>query len=89
MAKFADQGIDEFKDTFELEEPMIEEPTCDTRKCVRFRGVEGEDEASQVVTCDAFPDGIPGEIAYGPNKHLSRFPGDHGLQYKGPEREAR
>ena len=32
--------------------------------------------------CNAFPDGIPPEIAYGDNKHYSPFPGDHGIQYE-------
>ena len=33
-------------------------------------------------TCKAFPEGIPKEIWYGKNRHLSPYPGDHGYQYK-------
>ncbi|MFO7776003.1 MAG: hypothetical protein R6W89_09420 [Candidatus Hydrogenedentota bacterium] len=42
----------------------------------------GEDETTEVVVCKAFPDGIPHEIAYGDNEHLTPFPGDHGILYE-------
>ncbi len=32
-------------------------------------------------TCDAFPDGIPEEILFGPFDHTEPYPGDHGLRY--------
>lgn len=32
--------------------------------------------------CEAFPDGIPDEIAYGENTHQEPYPGDHGIQYE-------
>jgi hypothetical protein len=51
----------------------IIEPRCRERQCKWFEGVrelEGT-EASQVVVCPAYPKGIPSEIAYGPNKHLT------------------
>lgn len=60
---------------------MLREPRCFTRRCVHFRGAEG-DEPKQVVTCDAFPDGIPEEIAYGDNDHTEPYPGDGGIQYE-------
>lgn len=35
-----------------------------------------------MVTCDAFPDGIPDEIAYGDDLHLRPVLGDRGLQFE-------
>jgi hypothetical protein len=32
--------------------------------------------------CAAFPNGIPEEIAYGPNLHIAPYPGDNGIQYE-------
>ena len=63
---------------------MLAEPTCHARHCKHFLGVRylGEFEDSEVVYCSAFPDGIPSEIAYGDNLHLTPFPGDHGIQFK-------
>lgn len=49
---------------------LIAEPTCWTRRCKHFIGVEGREEEGQIVFCRAFPDGIPDIIAYGKNKHL-------------------
>jgi hypothetical protein len=56
---------------------MIQEPKCSIRKCVYFQGVSQPDgtEMSEVVVCQAFPDGIPDEIAYGGNLHTAPFPG--------------
>lgn len=47
----------------------------------------GEDETErflrpQILTCDAFPDGIPEEIAIGPEEHTRPSPGDHGLRFE-------
>ena len=55
----------------------LAEPTCWTRKCKHFQGVGGPDdtEVGEYVYCKAFPDGIPGEIAYGNNKHEKPLPG--------------
>lgn len=33
-------------------------------------------------TCDAFPKGIPVEIATGQNQHREPVPGDRGIQYE-------
>ena len=49
----------------------------------RHDGPETEDK----VICEAFPDGIPDEIAYGDNPHTSPFPGDHGIRFE-PEEKA-
>lgn len=45
--------------------------------CQRFRGLRNE--ADDVGTCDAFPGGIPHEIAFGENLHEEPFDGDGGL----------
>lgn len=55
---------------------MLDEPNCYTRKCKHFIGVEGGcTEGYEYLVCEAFPDGIPDEIAYGNNKHLTSFAG--------------
>ena len=64
---------------------MIKEPRCRQRGCKFFIGVKGEDEKDQRVVCDAFPEAIPNEIAYGNNLHLDKFTGDHGIQYEPKE----
>ena len=64
---------------------MMEEPRCSQRNCKHFQGVKylvEDDESSEVVYCAAFPDGIPDDIAYGGNKHLSPVEGDHGIQFE-------
>lgn len=43
---------------------ILAEPKCYTRKCRHFDGVEG-DEPDERVVCEAFPDGISDDIAYG------------------------
>lgn len=56
---------------------MLSEPNCSIRNCKHFIGVSQPDgtEESEIVVCTAFPDGIPDEIAYGPNKHSVPLPG--------------
>lgn len=53
---------------------MLAEPSCWARRCKHFIGVQEEEEENQKVVCKAFPDGIPDEIAYGNNKHLTPLP---------------
>jgi len=55
---------------------MLIEPKCYTRHCKYYKGISsfGEEESEKNI-CDAFPDGIPDEIAYGNNNHSSHFPG--------------
>jgi hypothetical protein len=62
---------------------MLLEPKCRKRGCVHFQGVRQPDgtEKSERVVCEAFPDGIPEEIAYGDNPHTEPYPGDHGILY--------
>ncbi|MBX4215694.1 hypothetical protein KW797_01975 [Candidatus Parcubacteria bacterium] len=38
--------------------------------------------------CDAFPNGIPFEIANGSNDHAAPFPGDNGIQFEPREAAA-
>lgn len=59
---------------------MISEPKCYSRKCKHYQGVKrlGTEEITETNYCPAFPDGIPNEIAYGNNKHLSPFAGQVG-----------
>jgi hypothetical protein len=56
---------------------MLDEPTCFTRRCKHFFGAIGEEDEGQWIFCAAFPDGdgIPEEIAYGKNKHLTPLAG--------------
>lgn len=51
---------------------MIIEPKCRIRKCLHFRGLVQTDgtELTEKVVCEAFPNGIPHDIAFGRNKHL-------------------
>ena len=63
---------------------MLEEPKCSMRDCRWFLGVKQDDESEETerVVCEAFPDGIPAEIAYGDNPHLKPYPGDNGIQFE-------
>lgn len=59
---------------------MLMEPQCLKRKCVHYHRVEQrtEEEVSQAHVCAAFPvdvGGIPKDIAYGDNLHLSPIKG--------------
>jgi hypothetical protein len=56
---------------------MLAEPTCWTRKCKHYIGIIQPDgtEMTEMNSCEAFPKGIPAEIAYGNNRHLKPFPG--------------
>jgi len=55
---------------------MLAEPACHKRKCKNFIGVKwfGDQESSENNFCKAFPDGIPEDIAYGDNLHLTKYP---------------
>lgn len=53
--------------------------------CVHYNGVvekvDGE-EASQVHTCEAFPEGIPDAITDGDEFHTDPVNGDHDIQFE-------
>jgi len=55
---------------------MLAEPNCFKRRCMYYIGVDQPDgtELSERVICEAFPEGIPDEIAYGDNKHDKPLP---------------
>ena len=55
---------------------MIDKPRCFSRKCKHFLGVYQPDgtEQGEVVNCEAFPKGIPYQIAYGSDDHLVKHP---------------
>lgn len=62
---------------------MLREPRCFARQCKHFLGANDVgQEVKQLVVCKAFPGGIPDEIAYGDNLHLTPVPGDGGIQYE-------
>jgi hypothetical protein len=57
----------------------LEAPQCWIRKCKHYQGIkhighQSEVEIGEVYTCNAFPRGIPYEIALGMNKHLKVHP---------------
>ena len=50
---------------------MMREPKCWPRACAHFIGIRNDcDETTERVCCEAYPDGIPNEIAYGNDQHL-------------------
>lgn len=53
---------------------------CQIRKCKRFIGIVGPG-INALYVCDAFPLGIPDDILFGNNLHLSPVAGDGGLLY--------
>lgn len=56
---------------------MIETPRCFERQCKHYTGVKQDNaiESTERPCCAAFTDGIPDEIAYGDNLHLTVLPG--------------
>ena len=57
---------------------MPVESNCEKRGCIHFVGVADNGQ----VFCEAFPRGIPNEIAYGDNPHLEPYSGDRGIQFE-------
>jgi hypothetical protein len=55
---------------------MLAEPNCWKRKCKHYIGVIQPDgtEMTETNSCKAFPKGIPAEISYGKNRHLTKHP---------------
>ena len=66
---------------------MLAEPNCYIRNCRHYWGhtrLFGTDE-SLVQVCAAYPNGIPDDIAYGPNEHSEVQEGQFGtLVYEKP-----
>lgn len=63
---------------------MFDEPRCSKRRCKHYEGIAQPDGTEQTErnVCEAFSEKIPDVIAYGDNKHLVPFEGDHGVQYE-------
>lgn len=63
----------------------IRAPRCFVRRCHWYGGVKdlasttGDLMPFYIHVCPAFPNGIPEEIAYGTNKHLTLHPQQVGL----------
>lgn len=55
---------------------MLKIPNCFKRNCIYFIGInqKNNDESTEINICKAFIDGIPEEISYGSNKHLTVLP---------------
>lgn len=51
---------------------MMPEPICVMRKCRHYQGVKwfGDSEETENHICAAFPEGIPEDITYGPDRHM-------------------
>jgi len=68
---------------------MITVPACYFRDCKNYIGAVNNsdpfDESKEFCACEAFPDGIPDDIAYGDNLHEKPVEGDHGIQYEKKE----
>lgn len=52
--------------------------------CRHYRGLNAEHRMS----CDAFPDGIPPEIARGEFAHTEPYPGDNGVRFEPVDEDA-
>mgnify|MGYP001578123507 CR=1 FL=1 len=67
---------------------MLLEPECSKRDCIHFQGVDQPDgtEMTERVICKAFLDGIPNEISYGDNLHLTPLPEqENDIVFEGPD----
>lgn len=55
---------------------QIAEPKCSKRDCKHFIGIKFDDvHEKATLYCEAFPNGIPRNIAYGSDKHLKPHKG--------------
>ncbi|GAG13364.1 unnamed protein product [marine sediment metagenome] len=57
---------------------QLAQPQCSKRKCIHYSGIKEfikDDPLSQNHYCDAFPKGIPKEISYGDDLHLTPLEG--------------
>lgn len=52
------------------------------RQCVHLHVQAPDEIAADVPTCDAFPDGIPGDVLDGLNDHTKPIDGDRGIRYE-------
>jgi len=53
---------------------MTQTPQC--FRCARYRPDDGE------MLCDAFPDGIPGQISFNKFDHTKAYDGDNGIRFE-------
>ena len=50
--------------------------------CIFCKYFSSQKSPSGLYACNAFPDGIPIEIAYGTFDHRKSHPADHGIQFE-------
>ena len=64
---------DELREMENTEMYIMLPPKCFDRKCKHYIGVIQPDgtEMTERNACEAYPDGIPADIAYGKDKHLT------------------
>ena len=59
---------------------MLRRSKCFQRRCKWFKGIkqDNKDERTERYVCQAFPDGIPGEVSWGDNLHSKVLRGQQG-----------
>ena len=58
----------------------MKENGTDCLQCKHYHWPQGPEDNDP--TCDAFPDGIPGMIAFGEIAHNIHYLGDHGVLFE-------